>query len=1566
MADIQLRDLLSEDEARQQADEDANTVVETSGLETKLERTLDNVQAVDANVQGNFRDAIDAQEKIDSDNLLDANLIAGGVVDNAEFDRLDGVTDNIQDQLDALDTLAGNTNADVSTVSAHANAAFDHANSAYDHANGAFDEANVRATTDSVNAVHDRANNAFTQANTAYDRGNAAFTQANTAYGQANTAYGQANSAFLHANNAFDHANSAFDTANTGVSNADSAQTTADNAYTQANTAYGAANAAHDEANARATTDSVTAAHDQANSAYNEANSAHTTANGRATTASVTAAHNRANSAFDQANTATMDAATAQTAIDALTDSAIGDKAFKNPATDLTDDEKEAARDAIGAGTGEEEHDHFSATNRLDADFIAGGGVTNAEFDRLAGTTSNIQTQIGQASMLASGASGAASAAHLQANTAYSRANAAYDQANSAYDEANGRATTASVTAAHNQANSAYNEANNRATTASVTAVNNRATAANTLAASANTLATSANTLASTANTRATNAYTQANAAYDQANTATTNADSAYDQANAAYDAANAAASSGGSTYDSTTRLDADFIAGGNVTNAEFDQLRNVEDNIQRQISKRDTDLLEPDNLTFTEFTNNFTVITSGSITDNHIQFHSNQVLIRFTGSTVTDAGNVIQPNNVVRIYHGRTEVVFTVTSTSVSNNLITVRLSSYTTGSNTTFAHNTGGVRVQIYDTARIDASNIAGGSVTNAQFNSLTSLATEQTTQNTAIEAANTLATTANTTATTALANADAAQAAADAAGGIDPQSLADIAVLNNLRENADISANDGPRFTVRDATTFFTATDNAIWFSTATALTLKADTTAKNYVRLQGIQAGDVLVFDNTSTKSYFRVDAVNFADSRREASVSGGYIADTMNTFAVGTINLIVNILRQNAEAIGDIALSNPPADLTDEEKEAVRDAIGAGTGSGGDGSGTTYDEDTRLDADFIGGGNVTNAQFDSLASLATDQDSQNTAIETAHTQANSAYDEANARATVASVTTAQARADAAHTLATTANTAAGESNTLVNSLYPLTYVELADALIVGDITAYGTATQDSIYFNPNGNSINLKLDTAELAAVTAIPNNSRVRIQKTDGSAEVVFDITSKTSLNNIILLNGSYEEGAASTIDEDDVVKIDHITRSGAEIGELALKNAPTDLTDDEKEAVRDAIGAGTGSGGEGGGTSYDEDTRLDADFIAGGSVTNAQFDSLTSLAADQTAQNTAIAAAHLQANNAFDHANSAYDETNLRATTDSVNAAQTRADNANVAVKSLDVLQPLIYTEIIPDLTVMNVSGTSGEDILTFAGNGTVELRLNTAEFNVIAALPNNTTLRFLKTDGSAEVVFTMTGQRRAGMLIILDGSYDQGSRTTIGAGSIVTVQQPKDFDAEIGSSAFNNSPSNLTDAKKLEVRNNIGIVAEPEKCIESITFVSETDTTDGIVTTNHVFEPASFSVLRPSSGTNTIVTNTHATHAHSFQVLEGFYIIHLEGKFRATDNNNPRLAISFVEGGSTNTIVNFGTQNLRPQGRYHKINTSMFHHFSSDEMIRLYLDIAASVGDWNFQFVKLEFIQL
>ena len=77
----------------------------------QLFNDLSNVD-VDSTEAAAFRGAIDAQEIIDSGNRLNADLIADGSISNTEFQSLNGITSNIQTQLDSTVKDTGNESID--------------------------------------------------------------------------------------------------------------------------------------------------------------------------------------------------------------------------------------------------------------------------------------------------------------------------------------------------------------------------------------------------------------------------------------------------------------------------------------------------------------------------------------------------------------------------------------------------------------------------------------------------------------------------------------------------------------------------------------------------------------------------------------------------------------------------------------------------------------------------------------------------------------------------------------------------------------------------------------------------------------------------------------------------------------------------------------------------------------------------------------------------------------------------------------------------------------------------------------------------------------------------------------------------------------------------------------------------------------------------------------------------------------------------------------------------------------------------------------------------------------
>ena len=411
--------------------------------------------------------------------------------------------------------------------------------------------------------------------------------------------------------------------------------------------------------------------------------------------------------------------------------------------------------------------------------------TTNAEIGYLVGTRSNLQKQIDD--LNEGGISAIDTVARNSAQSALMAANDAQNTADDAYAAAN----------------AAHAEANLRATTTSVTAVNTLATAANNLATSANTLATNANNRATSAQTEAAAANTTANAANAAINllTPTEIGDQAFSNPPADLDPTEQ-----GNVRNAIGITSTDVISGSlpqvvaNATVTAGAVLVNATSDITISEAPQAGSYVtrgtggDADKLVFTNagtyrlygsitFTGNDRTGPSFSVDGTGIEVigwshaysrdaDSSHTVLRTIDFTVSQDG-AIGTLQVINRQIAQSDGTFgTQTLTLASVGDLRIQPIAGTKGD----AGNAG----EYDDTDRLDAAFIAGGGVTNAQFDALSSLATEQTAQNTAIEAANTLAgaantlatsantlaTTANTTATTALANADAAQGTADTA--------------------------------------------------------------------------------------------------------------------------------------------------------------------------------------------------------------------------------------------------------------------------------------------------------------------------------------------------------------------------------------------------------------------------------------------------------------------------------------------------------------------------------------------------------------------------------------------------------------------------------------------------------------------------------------------------------------------------------------------------------------------------------------------------------------------------------
>ena len=254
-------------------------------------------------------------------------------------------------------------------------------------------------------------------------------------------------------------------------------------------------------------------------------------------------------------------------------------------------------------------------------------------------------------------------------------------------------------------------------------------------------------------------------------------------------------------------------------------------------------------------------------------------------------------------------------------------------------------------------------------------------------------------------------------------------------------------------------------------------------------------------------------------------------------------------------IGDKAFKNPPS-LNTTEQEAVRTAIGAGTGSGG-------------------------AFTPSKANL---YDAVKEILHPA-TNAGVSPDDSNNELDIP-----------------------GESfdtMRLVDALRTIALSTVATGMQIQ--TPSAPTTDNRIYLSST--RFEIRFAAADVAAArAALVVGTYVRLSS--GNDETIFRITQITSASSGQRIDGrlTYFVGNRNTVSSGSSTTVEVYALDGAEIGDLAFSNPPADLTDDEKTAVRTAIGAGTGSGG---GTTYDANNRLDAAFVGSGNISDAELDTL-------------------------------------------------------------------------------------------------------------------------------------------------------------------------------------------------------------------------------------------------------------------------------------------------------------------------------------------------------------------
>ena len=290
----------------------------------------------------------------------------------------------------------------------------------------------------------------------------------------------------------------------------------------------------------------------------------------------------------------------------------------------------------------------------------------------------------------------------------------------------------------------------------------------------------------------------------------------------------------------------------------------------------------------------------------------------------------------------------------------------------------------------------------------------------------------------------------------------------------------------------------------------------------------EVGDTVIVRNPDGDLVLEavIDAANDVSSSNAVTFTVTLLIGTDTSIVPdGSIVYSAETRNVNDASIGDRAFSNPPSDLSDAEKTAARAAIGVVSG---------------------GGNTLTDAQIG-------DKAFSNPPTDLSDTEKTAARQAIGAQVQGAS----------------------GDS--LVTNILD----DLARTTVVTGLTLRVT-TQD--------NSVNLTSVSAAVrgnattfpAIQAALVNGAIVRVAS--ATAEVVYRINANPNVNanfnNVAALNITYLRGGATTIAANATVEVDVYEIDAAQLAEIAFKNPPSDLTDDEKEAVRNAIGSGEGGGG--------------------------------------------------------------------------------------------------------------------------------------------------------------------------------------------------------------------------------------------------------------------------------------------------------------------------------------------------------------------------------------------------
>ena len=165
--------------------------------------------------------------------------------------------------------------------------------------------------------------------------------------------------------------------------------------------------------------------------------------------------------------------------------------------------------------------------------------------------------------------------------------------------------------------------------------------------------------------------------------------------------------------FQPTRRLNAEYIAGGEVMNTHYDNLEGL------GIHARRFEGIE--SLNTIEFTNSFTVTNSGST--NRLWFAFSTLILYFDAATYANAKRLITPGVLLRLYQGSDEVYYRTATRTVDDVRYNLDFTgSYEKGSNTTISSGTTGVSLQLIDTNPTSVRAAAGIVVlTTTEYNAL-----------------------------------------------------------------------------------------------------------------------------------------------------------------------------------------------------------------------------------------------------------------------------------------------------------------------------------------------------------------------------------------------------------------------------------------------------------------------------------------------------------------------------------------------------------------------------------------------------------------------------------------------------------------------------------------------------------------------------------------------------------------------------------------------------------------------------------------------------------------------------